>query len=141
MKKEAYISLKSSNNLDKDEVIEVVTLGEFIEIEGGFKAIYEETEISGMGGTITQLTMLKDELILEREGSTTAKMNFKKGEKSISLYNTPYGVLDLQVHTEYLLVDIDENGGDIVVKYTMELGEEMPILTNLSINVKVSSDI
>ena len=139
MKKKAYISLKSSNNLDKEEVIEVVTLGEFIINEDGFKAVYEETEISGMGGTTTKLTMLKDELILERNGSTTAKMNFKKGENSISLYNTPYGVLDLQVHTEYLAMDIDEDGGNIVVKYTMELGDQDPILTNLVINV--SSDI
>ena len=141
MKKKAYISLKSSNNLDKEEVIEVVTLGEFIINEDGFKAIYEETEISGMGGTTTQLTMLKDELILEREGSTTAKMNFKKGENSISLYNTPYGVLDLQIHTEYLAMDINEDGGNIVVKYRMELGDQDPILTNLVINIKVSLDI
>lgn len=141
MEKKAYISLKSSNNLDKEEVIEVVTLGEFIINEDGFKAIYEETEISGMGGTTTQLTILKDELILEREGSTTAKMNFKKGEKSISLYNTPFGVLDLQVHTEYLEIDIDENGGNIVVKYMMELGDQNPILTNLVINIKANSDI
>jgi uncharacterized beta-barrel protein YwiB (DUF1934 family) len=139
MNKKAYISLKSSNNLDKEEIIEVVTLGEFIINEDRFVAVYEETEISGMGGTTTTLTMLKDELILEREGSTTAKMNFKKGENSISLYNTPYGFLDLQVHTEYLLMDIDENGGNIVVKYTMELGEQNPILTNLVINIKANS--
>ncbi|WP_300382590.1 DUF1934 domain-containing protein [Clostridium sp.] len=141
MSKKAYISLKSSNNLDKEEVIEVVTLGEFIINEDGFRAVYEETEISGMGGTTTNLIMLNDELILEREGSTTAKMNFKKGENSISLYNTPYGLLDLQVHTEYLLMDVDENGGNIVVKYTMDFGEQDSILTNLVINIKIKSDI
>ncbi len=104
MKKKAVISLRSFNDLDKDDVIEVVTPGEFFVTEDGFKAVYEETEISGMNGTTTTLTMLNDALLLEREGSTSAKMDFKKGETSISLYNTPYGVLDLQIHTEYLEV-------------------------------------
>lgn len=138
MKKKAVISLRSFNDLDKDDVIEVVTPGEFFVTEDGFKAVYEETEISGMNGTTTTLTMLNDALLLEREGSTSAKMDFKKGETSISLYNTPYGVLDLQIHTEYLQVDVDENGGDIVAKYSMELAGQPPITTKLSVNVKTN---
>ena len=138
MKKKAVISLRSFNDLDKDDVIEVVTPGEFFVTEDGFKAVYEETEISGMNVTTTTLTMLDDALLLEREGSTSAKMDFKKGETSISLYNTPYGVLDLQIHTEYLDVDINENGGDIVAKYSMELAGQPPITTKLAVNVKTN---
>ena len=138
MKKKAVISLRSFNDLDKDDVIEVVTPGEFFVTEDGFKAVYEETEISGMNGTTTTLTMLDDALLPESEGSTSAKMDFKKGETSISLYNTPYGVLDLQIHTEYLDVDINENGGDIVAKYSMELAGQPPITTKLAVNVKTN---
>ena len=138
MKKKAVISLRSFNDLDKDDVIEVVTPGEFFVTEDGFKAVYEETEISGMNGTTTTLTMLNDALLLEREGSTSAKMDFKQVETSISLYNTPYGVLDLQIHTEYLQVDVDENGGDIVAKYSMELAGQPPITTKLAVNVKTN---
>lgn len=138
MKKSAIISLKSYNDLDTDDVIEVVTPGEFIISEDGFKAIYEETEISGMGGTITTLTMLEDSLLLEREGNISAKMDFKKGETSISLYNTPYGTLDLQIHTEDLMVDINENGGAVTAKYSMELAGQPPIVTKLSVNVKAN---
>ena len=138
MKKKAIISLTSFNDLDMDEVIEVVTPGEFFVTEDGYKAIYEETELSGMSGTTTTLTMLDDKLILEREGSISAKMDFKKGETSISLYNTPYGVLDLQIHTEELKVDINENGGEITAKYSMELSGQPPIINSLSVNVKIS---
>lgn len=138
MKKKAIISLTSFNDLDVDDVIEVVTPGEFLAIEGGFKAIYEETELSGMKGTTTSLTILDNKLVLEREGSITAKMDFKKGETSISLYNTPYGVLDLQIHTQDLDVNIDENGGKITAEYSMELAGQPPIVNKLSVNVKTN---
>ena len=138
MKKKAMISLKSFNDLDTEDVIEVITPGEFLITEDGFKAIYEETEISGMGGTTTTLTMLNDKLVLEREGNISAKMDFKKGETSVSLYNTPYGVLDLQIHTEKLNVDMNENGGDITAEYSMELAGQPPITTKLAVKVKVN---
>lgn len=138
MKKSAIISLKSYNDLDADDVIEVVTPGEFIVTDEGFKAIYEETELSGMGGTTTTLTVIDDSLLLEREGNVSAKMDFKKGETSISLYNTPYGALDLQIHTEDLNVDINENGGVVTAKYLMELAGQPPITTKLSVNVRTN---
>lgn len=138
MKKKAVISLRSFNDLDTDDVIEVITPGEFLVTDDGFKAIYEETEISGMSGTTTTLTMLNDKLVLEREGNISAKMDFKKGETSISLYNTPYGVLDLQIHTEDLKVEVNENGGDITAKYSMELAGQPPITTKLAVNVKIN---
>ena len=138
MKKKAVISLRSFNDLDTDDIIEVVTPGEFLIIEDGFKAIYEETEISGMSGTTTTLTILNDKLVLEREGNISAKMDFKKGETSVSLYNTPYGVLDLQIYTEDLNVDINENGGKITAEYSMELAGQPPIINKLAVNVKTN---
>ena len=51
MEKSAVISIRSFSDLDKDEVIEVVTPGKFHLGESEFKAVYEESEISGMDGT------------------------------------------------------------------------------------------
>ena len=62
MEKRAIISVKSTSNLDPNEVIEVVTPGTFIINEEGFKAIYEESEISGMDGTTTTLN-IQDNMI------------------------------------------------------------------------------
>ena len=91
-----------------------------------------------MSGTTTTLTILNDKLVLEREGNVSAKMDFKKGETSVSLYNTPYGVLDLQIHTEDLDVDVNENGGKITAEYSMELAGQPPIINKLSVNVKTN---
>ncbi|GAB6169206.1 DUF1934 domain-containing protein [Clostridium carnis] len=138
MGKKALISVKSFTEIDKKDVIEVVTPGMFYVCDDGFKAEYEETEISGMKGTTTTLSIFEDIFILEREGSTSTKMDFKKGETAISLYNTPYGMMDLQIHTEYLEIDINENGGDIIAKYSMSLSGQDPIMTKIAVNIKLS---
>ena len=121
MEKNAIISVKSFSDIDPNDAIEVLTPGTFIIEEDYFKAIYEESELSGMEGTTTTLIIKEDTMILERVGSTNTNMKFKEGEIAISLYNTPYGMLDLNIDTKALTINIDENGGKIYVKYILGL--------------------
>lgn len=138
MEKRAVISVKSFSNLDPNDAIEVVTPGKFVINEEGFKAIYDESEISGMDGTTTTLNIKNDLMILERVGSTTTNMEFKEGEVAVSLYNTPYGVLDLNVDTKKLKINVDENGGEIYSKYILGLEGQEGITTELNIKIKVN---
>ena len=138
MEKRAIISVKSSSNLDPNEAIEVVTPGKFIIEENGFKAIYEESEISGMEGTTTTLNIQDNIMVLERVGSTTTNMEFKEGTMAVSLYNTPYGVLNLNVDTEKLNIYVNENGGEIYSKYILGLEGQEGITTELNIKIKVN---
>ena len=138
MEKRAIISVKSISSLDPKDAIEVVTPGKFITTENGFKAIYEESKISGMEGTTTTLSIMEDSMILQRVGSTTTNMEFKEGELAVSLYNTPYGMLDLNVDTKLLDINVDENGGEIYTKYILGFEGQEGITTELNINIKVS---
>ena len=138
MEKRAIISVKSSSNLDPNEAIEVVTPGKFIIEENGFKAIYEESEISGMEGTTTTLNIQDNIMVLERVGSTTTNMEFKEGTMAVSLYNTPYGVLNLNVDTEKLNINVNENGGEIYSKYILGLEGQEGITTELNIKINVN---
>ena len=138
MEKRAIISVKSSSNLDPNEAIEVVTPGKFIIEENGFKAIYEESEISGMEGTTTTLNIQDNIMVLERVGSTTTNMEIKEGTMAVSLYNTPYGVLNLNVDTEKLNINVNENGGEIYSKYILGLEGQEGITTELNIKIKVN---
>ncbi|WP_297712397.1 DUF1934 domain-containing protein [Clostridium sp.] len=138
MEKRAIISVKSSSNLEPNDAIEVVTPGKFIIKEKGFKAIYEESEISGMEGTTTTLNIQDNIMVLERVGSTTTNMEFKEGEMAVSLYNTPYGVLNLNIDTEKLDINVNENGGEIYSKYILGLEGQEGIITELNIKIKVN---
>lgn len=138
MEKSAVISIRSFSDLDKDEVIEVVTPGKFHLGESEFKAVYEESEISGMDGTTTTLLIKDDVLVLEREGSTSTRMEFKKGEDVISLYNTPYGMMNINISTKELDIDMDEDGGVIYTKYVLGLEGQPGITTELKVKIRAN---
>lgn len=137
MEKKAIISVVSNANIEDDDMIEVVSPGSFEKIEDGFKATYEETEISGMEGTTTILTIKENQVILEREGTTSTKMIFKEDEDSIVLYNTPYGMLEIAISTNNLDVKIDEDGGKLDIEYEMSVYGQPPFNTKLSLSIKV----
>ena len=138
MEKSAIISVRSFSDLNKDEVIEVVPPGKFHLGESEFKAVYEESEISGMDGTTTTLVIKDDALILEREGSTTTRMEFKKGEEVVSLYNTPYGMMNINISTKELDIDMDDDGGVIYTKYILGLEGQPGITTELKVKIRAN---
>ena len=124
--------------LVKDEVIEVVTPGKFHLGESEFKAVYEESEISGMDGTTTTLVIKDEALILEREGSTTTRMEFKKGEEVVSLYNTPYGMMNINIYTKELDIDMDDDGGVVYTKYILGLEGQSGITIELKVKIRAN---
>ena len=140
MKKKAVVSISSVQINNDDQVVEVVTPGEFHILENGFKVIYEESEISGMEGTTTSIIIEEGKLTLERKGSTETVMVFENEGNNICLYNTPYGMLELRVKTKALDVFINENGGKAVIDYELSVATEKPIKTNLKLGIKVLED-
>lgn len=136
--KRAIISVSSKQSID-DEGIEVVTPGEFFKKDDFYYAIYDETEISGMDGTRTTLKIKDDKVVIMRDGTTSANMEFERGKSNISLYNTPYGVLELKIKTYEMDVNISETGGDIEIEYDMEMQGQDPIETIISINIKAGN--
>jgi len=135
MKKKAIISVLSKQLGDDDE-IEVLTPGLFYTKDNSYFAEYDETSISGMEGTTTTLKIKPDKFSLIRIGSTNAEMDFDKKIKSISMYNTPYGTLELKIETKKLDVSINENGGDVLIKYLLSVEGQEPMDTTLKIKIK-----
>ncbi|MSR90933.1 DUF1934 domain-containing protein [Inconstantimicrobium porci] len=136
MKKKALISIVSNQFGEDNSEIEVVTPGEFTVCDDGFKAVYQETEISGMEGTVTRLLINDNSVSLEREGTTTSKMYFEKDKSDVSLYDTPYGTLELKIKTNELEIDLNENGGNVFIEYKMIIGDQSVQNTKLKINIK-----
>lgn len=138
MERKALISVRSFSDIQNDEVIEVVTPGVFLPHEDGFKAVYEESEISGMEGTTTTLIIKDDSMTLERVGSVTTTMEFKKGEDAVSLYNTPYGMMNINISTKELDVNIGEDGGVVYTKYILALEGQPGITTELKVKIRAN---
>lgn len=136
MNKKAIISVCSKQVDEDEEAVEVVTPGSFYSEGSSYIAVYDETEISGMEGTTTTLKIGKEEFSLIRTGSTSTKMNFKEKDKNVSLYNTPYGMLELTIETQKLNINVGDNGGDVLINYLISISGQKPQNTNLKINIK-----
>ncbi|WP_024613966.1 DUF1934 domain-containing protein [Clostridium sp. Ade.TY] len=135
MEKKAVIKIVSNATMENDELIEVITPGTLKIDDKEFVALYKETEISGMQGTDTKLRIGENYVVLEREGSTSTKMHFEKNKSTVSLYNTPYGMLELSIDTKELEIDFKEDGGKVTIEYEMQVAGQPPIKTKLKLDI------
>lgn len=137
MHKKAVITVKSSVSVDDDELIEVVTPGEFSILKDSFKVEYDETKLSGMEGTKTTMIIKDKRFELIRSGSTETNMEFERNKQSISLYKTPYGAMGVTIDTKKLDINVDENGGKVEIVYTLDIEGQQMVRTNLSVDIRI----
>ena len=117
------ITLRGKQYLEdgKPEAIELVTEGVMEWKDGCCTLTYLETELTGMGSTKTVIQARGEEVTILREGEVYTQMVFRQGKRHLSLYNTPYGKMTIGVHARHVLVDLDENGGDLELDYNIEM--------------------
>ncbi|MEG0308169.1 MAG: DUF1934 domain-containing protein [Clostridium sp.] len=137
MDKEAIISVKSIQNNDEEECIEIVSPGTFSKEDGEYVATYEETELSGLGDTTTTFRIGEKYFNLLREGDVNTNMEFKNGSSSSILYNTPHGGICLRVKTNKVHIDVNDEGGKINVDYDVIVAKDQIINTKLTATIVV----
>jgi uncharacterized beta-barrel protein YwiB (DUF1934 family) len=140
MNKKALITIISSQIDDKDNKVELITLGNFSEENGIYKVVYKESEETGLGETETVLSIEKNMLVLKRSGAVSTVMEFKKDSNSIILYETPYGILEFKTVTKDLKVDVNEFGGSVYINYSLIAPGQAPLRTELKLDIKVKED-
>ena len=138
MQKDVVISVKGIQKYEnvKSDTVELVTTGTLQEENGIYVLTYEESEITGLEGTQTVITVEGEQVTLVRSGQYNSQMVFQEGRRHLSMYNTPYGELAIGVNTRFLLADLNENGGDIEADYTIELEHSMVGRNVFNINIK-----
>lgn len=111
---------------EAEEQMEFVTEGKLYEKNGATYLIYEESEFSGFPGCKTSLKLTGDTIRLKRIGDGTEygmEIEFKKGQRFSSKYDTPYGPIGMEVLTDSVTNDLSPEGyGKIGVKYQVSLG-------------------
>lgn len=137
MGKKVLISVKTVQYVDgQPESVELITQGEYYKEGNEYFAEYQESEISGMEGTKTIMKINDDTLRIMRSGTTTSDLIFKKGIDHVSLYNTPFGTLEVMIKPKKVDIDINENGGNVKLAYKMEAFGLNTIENALELNIK-----
>lgn len=107
----------------EDSDIELVSECEFYKADGVWFCEYQESEITGLGGTKTTIEIGADYVSLLRSGTVNSQMLFIEGRMTSSLYSMPFGELTIDIHTKKLDISIDETGGRLIVDYIIDINK------------------
>ena len=150
MEKDVVISIKGMQKYENAEpdTIELVTggrleretAGRLMKDKAGYTLSYQESEITGLEGTLTTIQVEGEQVTLMRMGEFNAQMVFQEGRRHLSMYNTPYGAMSvgvntrhlsmyntpygtmsIGVNTRHLTAQVGESGGDIEIDYAIEI--------------------
>lgn len=122
MTKEVIISIKGTQNYDgENDVIELVTAGTLTRQEGGYALTYEESELTGLEGTRTTFQVEDARVTLLRVGSVCSQMVFEEGQRHLSMYDTPYGSMEVGVNARRVRASLNDGGGQIEINYAIEI--------------------
>ena len=123
MEKDVVISIKGIQKYEDTDpdVIELVTEGRLTRVGESYTLSYQESELTGLEGTLTTIQVDGEQVTLMRVGEFTSQMVFQEGRRHLSMYNTPYGAMAIGVNTRHLLADLNDQGGDIEIDYAIEI--------------------
>lgn len=80
--------------------------------------------------TVTVMIRIDGEYAnVKRTGESSSDMDYRPGKKTSFEYNTPYGVMKMEIFTKKLDYELNENGGLINIQYELcDIENNMEIL-------------
>lgn len=138
MEKDVVISIKGMQKYEgtPSDTIELVTQGRLMRDGTCYTLTYQESEVTGLEGTLTTILVDGEQVTLMRAGEINAQMVFQEGRRHLSMYNTPYGAMAIGVNTRHLLADLNDQGGDIEIDYAIEIDHAIAGRNVFQIKVK-----
>ncbi|MBQ9166485.1 MAG: DUF1934 domain-containing protein [Oscillospiraceae bacterium] len=137
-KEKVMINIKGFQNYEAtgQDDIGLLTEGTLAAMPFGWELAYEESELTGMEGTLTTFLIEQERVTLLRTGSVCTQMVYELGRRHHSMYNTPYGSLEVGITTSLLDVEMGENGGHLNVDYAIELDHALVGQNSIRITVR-----
>ena len=120
--------INRNNQVEDEDSVEFMTEGKFYRKDGSTYIVYEESEMSGMKGVKTTLRIddASGDVRMKRFGSGVIMdtvMEFSKGKRFNSRYETPFGAVPMEVITNRIVNDLkpEEAKGRLFIDYEISL--------------------
>ena len=125
MTKEVLVSISGLQfAVNSDEVIEVITGGQYFSRGGKQYVLYDEMmeEYEGVSKNTIKFT---DGIVdITKKGLTNVHMIFEEKKKNMTYYNTPFGNLMIGLYTNRIQIEEKEEDIRIVVDYALDINYE-----------------
>ncbi|MBQ3276758.1 MAG: DUF1934 domain-containing protein [Oscillospiraceae bacterium] len=110
---------------DGPDSMELVTAGQYGVSADEIRLTWEESELTGMEGTRTSLTVQPGSVVLSREGKLNTSMEFEEGKKHYFLYETPFGSATMGLDTHRIRSRLGTHGGDMEIEYVVDMNQNV----------------
>lgn len=138
MIKDVLINIKGTQGLDEQiDTIELTTDGKFGIKDGQYFLSYDEGQILDTYEEIKTNIFIKSEtsVVLQRNGAINSRMLIEKDMRNTCYYSTPHGDLVIGIFGEDFSFKLDENGGEIKLRYTID--SNLQLLSRNEVNISV----
>ena len=141
--KDVLINIKGTQSNDTDnDVIEFTTVGKFGERDGKHVVIYEENQT--MDGLLVKTTLKADSdsrIVMNRSGAIESRLIIEKGIKNQCFYAIPQGELVLGIFGENITNNLNKNGGNLSMCYTIDIDNGFISRNTVEISIKEVENI
>lgn len=108
---------------DDSEKLDIFTEGTLTSCDGRISISYNETELTGMEGTVTTITFKMDEpgiITVLRTGSVYTALTLEEGRRHICVYKAQGVPFELYANAKRIRNSVTEDGGMLELIYTVE---------------------
>jgi len=137
MTKEVLVKVEGLQTDSKEEAVVVSALGAYHRRNGKYYIRYDEVTEDGQGLIHNMLKIASGQIVITKKGSFQSQMTFDIMEGTQTNYQTPYGVIALNIDTK--LIEIEEFDDEIKVKLKYDLSSEGKPISNNMINITVKA--
>ncbi len=126
------INIDGTQNFGNGEAnnVELTTEGELSVSTDSYTLKYKESELTGMEGTTTEITVENNGIVnLVRSGTVNSNLVFEEGKRHLSYYDTNDGAFSIGVFASYVDTVLERNYGEISITYAMDV-DDKPIGEN-----------
>ncbi len=140
MKEKVLVTITGSHETDGEtESIETIQPGNYKFLQGKHFIQYEEVLEESLGSKPISAKCLlkvdKDSVILSKKGPTQTEMHFKTGEDYTTVYDTPFGSLQMKLYTTALNIQETEDSLTITIDYSMDMNYSHVSDCNIKIQI------
>ena len=137
MKKNVCITIKSTQTVDEEkDTTELFTFGAMEQFDGGFRLHYDESEATGFEGSSVTLEVSDNMVTMTRSGKVISSLFIEKGKKHHCHYGTAFGDFMIGVCTDEIKNELKSTGGDVYLRYTLDINSSYMSENEMHINVK-----
>lgn len=138
MTRDVLIKISGLQMMDEDsDNVEVITTGDYFLKNGKHYIIYDEV-LDGFDGSIRNTVKISpDTMDVRKQGVIGAHMEFAVGKKSMTRYATPVGEMIVEISTNEIRVEEQEDNLKVQVDYSLDINYEH--VSDCSIMMDVSS--